>query len=105
MQYKRPFPRGEVRPRSDRPVRPSPAAAGCAGCADFFRPGADLCSKLVKRRTPRRRSPNLGCRRPTRRGYVMRLSPGPSRRVGAAAVEFAVVLPLIFLLLLGTWEV
>jgi len=35
----------------------------------------------------------------------MRLSPGPSRRVGAAAVEFAVVLPLIFLLLLGTWEV
>src|SRR2546430_17443525 len=29
----------------------------------------------------------------------------PSSRAGAAAVEFAVVLPLIFLLLLGTWEV
>src|SRR3954471_20514720 len=26
-------------------------------------------------------------------------------RAGAAAVEFAVVLPLIFLLLIGTWEV
>jgi Flp pilus assembly protein TadG len=32
--------------------------------------------------------------------------PGPSRtRPGSAAVEFAVVLPLIFLLLVGTWEV
>jgi Flp pilus assembly protein TadG len=29
----------------------------------------------------------------------------PSARPGVAAVEFAVVLPLIFLLLLGTWEV
>jgi Flp pilus assembly protein TadG len=35
-----------------------------------------------------------------------RPAPGPSRtRPGSAAVEFAVVLPLIFLLLLGTWEV
>jgi Flp pilus assembly protein TadG len=35
-----------------------------------------------------------------------RLSPRLSRsRAGAAAVEFAVVLPLIFLLLVGTWEV
>src|SRR3954447_17705169 len=29
----------------------------------------------------------------------------PSSRAGAAAVEFAVVLPLSFLLLMGTWEV
>jgi len=35
----------------------------------------------------------------------MRLSPRPQTRTGAAAVEFAVVLPLIFLLLIGTWEV
>jgi Flp pilus assembly protein TadG len=35
----------------------------------------------------------------------MRLSPRPPARAGVAAVEFAVVLPLIFLLLLGTWEV
>jgi Flp pilus assembly protein TadG len=41
----------------------------------------------------------------------MRLSPRPpapralQSRPGAAAVEFAVVLPLIFLLLVGTWEV
>src|SRR5207248_2687965 len=31
--------------------------------------------------------------------------PRPAPRAAAAAVEFAVVLPLIFLLLLGTWEV
>jgi Flp pilus assembly protein TadG len=35
----------------------------------------------------------------------MRLSPRPTARAGVAAVEFAVVLPLIFLLLMGTWEV
>jgi Flp pilus assembly protein TadG len=35
----------------------------------------------------------------------MRLSSRPTARAGVAAVEFAVVLPLIFLLLLGTWEV
>lgn len=37
-----------------------------------------------------------------------RLAPVPSQsrsRPGSAAVEFAVVLPLIFMLLLGTWEV
>src|SRR5207248_97455 len=35
----------------------------------------------------------------------MRQPPRPAPRAAAAAVEFAVVLPLIFLLLLGTWEV
>ena len=35
----------------------------------------------------------------------MRLPPRTTPRAGAAAVEFAIVLPLMFLLLLGTWEV
>ncbi|HEY1377599.1 MAG TPA: TadE family protein [Gemmataceae bacterium] len=46
--------------------------------------------------------------RPPRRHRSAERVPRPQSsrvRPGAAAVEFAVVLPLIFLLLLGTWEV
>ena len=34
----------------------------------------------------------------------MRLSPRPWPRPGAAAVEFAVILPVLMIFLLGTWE-
>src|SRR5690242_10343121 len=51
-------------------------------------------------------APAAPSRPPAMRLFPLRPAPPAARsRPGAAAVEFAVVLPLIVLLLLGTWEV